>query len=205
MDYDVGHNDGQENEGFSGIRRCSNGLIVAAMRCRRPSEQQHREAQRAAAQEAQRAAAQTASPTIFSRILDRTLPADIIYEDDQCLAFRDVAPQAPVHFLVIPKVQIPRISQVAQEDKEHGNQGKHRVTKRGPALSYPMFTLVTGIVGRWRALLGHLLVTASHLAQKEGLVNGYRIVINDGQQGAQSVYHLHLHVIGGRQMRWPPG
>ncbi|XP_069601549.1 adenosine 5'-monophosphoramidase HINT2 isoform X1 [Ranitomeya imitator] len=129
-------------------------------------------AQRAAAQEAQRAAAQTASPTIFSRILDRTLPADIIYEDDQCLAFRDVAPQAPVHFLVIPKVQIPRISQVAQEDKE---------------------------------LLGHLLVTASHLAQKEGLVNGYRIVINDGQQGAQSVYHLHLHVIGGRQMRWPPG
>ncbi|XP_073511223.1 adenosine 5'-monophosphoramidase HINT2 [Phyllobates terribilis] len=123
-------------------------------------------------QKAQRAAAQGASPTIFSKILDRTLPADIIYEDDQCLAFRDVAPQAPVHFLVIPKVQIPRISQVAQGDKE---------------------------------LLGHLLVTASHLAQKEGLADGYRIVINDGQQGAQSVYHLHLHVIGGRQMRWPPG
>ncbi|XP_075700642.1 adenosine 5'-monophosphoramidase HINT2 isoform X3 [Rhinoderma darwinii] len=123
-------------------------------------------------QRAQGAAAQGASPTIFSRILDRSLPADIIYEDDQCLAFRDVAPQAPIHFLVIPKILIPRISQVKMEDKE---------------------------------LLGHLLVTASHLAQKEGLSDGYRIVINDGQQGAQSVYHLHLHVIGGRQMGWPPG
>ncbi|XP_040276596.1 histidine triad nucleotide-binding protein 2, mitochondrial [Bufo bufo] len=123
-------------------------------------------------QRAMQAAAQGASPTIFSRILDRTLPADIIYEDEQCLAFRDVAPQAPIHFLVIPKIQIPRISQVTTADKE---------------------------------LLGHLMVTASHLAQKEGLADGYRIVINDGQQGAQSVYHLHLHVIGGRQMGWPPG
>lgn len=123
-------------------------------------------------QRAQRAAAQGAAPTIFSRILDRTLPADIFYEDEQCLAFRDVAPQAPIHFLVIPKVQIPRISQVTPGDKE---------------------------------LLGHLLVTASRLAQEEGLADGYRIVINDGQQGAQSVYHLHLHVIGGRQMGWPPG
>ncbi|XP_069812729.1 uncharacterized HIT-like protein Synpcc7942_1390 [Dendropsophus ebraccatus] len=118
------------------------------------------------------AGAQGSSPTIFSRILDRTLPADIIYEDEQCLAFRDVAPQAPVHFLVIPKIQIPRISKVTAADTE---------------------------------LLGHLLVTASQLAQKEGLCDGYRMVINDGQQGAQSVYHLHIHVIGGRQMGWPPG
>ncbi|KAM3909805.1 adenosine 5'-monophosphoramidase HINT2 isoform 1-T4 [Leptodactylus fuscus] len=124
-------------------------------------------------QRAQRSAAgQGTSPTIFSRILDRSLPADIIYEDEQCLAFRDVSPQAPVHFLVIPKLLIPRISQVTVGDKE---------------------------------LLGHLLVTAAQLAQKEGLTDGYRIVVNDGQQGAQSVYHLHLHVIGGRQMSWPPG
>ncbi|KAG9464467.1 hypothetical protein GDO78_019895 [Eleutherodactylus coqui] len=94
------------------------------------------------------------------------------HQRQQCLAFRDVAPQAPVHFLVIPKIRIPRISQVTAGDEK---------------------------------LLGHLLVTASHLAQKEGLADGYRMVINDGQQGAQSVYHLHVHVIGGRQMGWPPG
>ncbi|XP_075043484.1 adenosine 5'-monophosphoramidase HINT2 isoform X2 [Mixophyes fleayi] len=119
-----------------------------------------------------RQAAHSKSSTIFSKIIDKSLPADIIYEDDQCLAFRDVAPQAPIHFLVIPKTPITRISQVTAGDTE---------------------------------LLGHLLFTASRLAQKEGLVDGYRIVINDGQQGAQSVYHLHLHVIGGRQMKWPPG
>uniref|UniRef100_A0A8C4U2G7 Histidine triad nucleotide binding protein 2 n=1 Tax=Falco tinnunculus TaxID=100819 RepID=A0A8C4U2G7_FALTI len=83
----------------------------------------------------------------------------------QCLVFRDVAPQAPVHFLVIPKHPIPRIS----------------------------------------SLLGHLLVVAARTAQAEGLAEGYRLVINDGKHGAQSVYHLHLHVLGGRQMGWPPG
>ncbi|XP_063309599.1 adenosine 5'-monophosphoramidase HINT2 [Pelobates fuscus] len=110
--------------------------------------------------------------TIFSKIIEKTQPADIIYEDEKCLAFRDVNPQAPVHFLVIPKSPIPGISHVRAGDTE---------------------------------LLGHLMVTASLLAQKEGLTDGYRIVINDGKQGAQSVYHLHLHVIGGRQMGWPPG
>ncbi|KAM9329836.1 adenosine 5'-monophosphoramidase HINT2 [Gastrophryne carolinensis] len=123
-------------------------------------------------QKAQQAATQRKSDTIFSRIIERTLPADIIYEDEQCMAFRDVAPQAPVHFLVIPKNPIPRISEATAGDTK---------------------------------LLGHLLVTASLLAKKEGLTDGYRIVINDGRQGAQSVYHLHLHVIGGRQMGWPPG
>ncbi|XP_075437400.1 putative HIT-like protein Synpcc7942_1390 isoform X4 [Ascaphus truei] len=127
-------------------------------------------------QSAQRAAAErrdaAVSPTIFSRIIAGTLPADIIYEDDKCLAFRDVSPQAPVHFLVIPKIPIPRISQVGAGDTE---------------------------------LLGHLLVTASLLAQKENLTDGYRLVINDGELGAQSVYHLHVHVLGGRQMAWPPG
>ncbi|XP_043943331.1 uncharacterized HIT-like protein Synpcc7942_1390 [Protopterus annectens] len=113
-----------------------------------------------------------ASSTIFSKIIDRTLPADIIFEDDKCLAFRDINSQAPVHFLVIPKLPIPRISQATNEDKE---------------------------------LLGHLLLVASSTARKEGLSNGYRLVINDGKHGAQSVYHLHVHVMGGRQMGWPPG
>ncbi|CAM5112352.1 unnamed protein product [Eretmochelys imbricata] len=111
-------------------------------------------------------------PTIFSKIIDRTIRADILYEDDKCLAFRDVAPQAPVHFLVIPKRPIPRLSHAAAGDTE---------------------------------LLGHLLVVASQTAKVEGLEDGYRVVINDGKQGAQSVYHLHLHVLGGRQMGWPPG
>ncbi|KAM3868226.1 histidine triad nucleotide-binding protein 2, mitochondrial [Diretmus argenteus] len=112
------------------------------------------------------------SPTIFSRVIDRSIPADIIYEDDKCLAFRDVNPQAPVHFLVIPRVQIPRISEAKDDDA---------------------------------ALLGHLLVVAKNVAKTESLDDGYRVVINDGKHGAQSVYHLHIHVLGGRQMTWPPG
>ncbi|XP_078078092.1 histidine triad nucleotide-binding protein 2, mitochondrial [Mustelus asterias] len=111
-------------------------------------------------------------PTLFSKIIDKSLPADIIYEDDQCLSFRDVNPQGPVHFLVIPKIAIPRISVVSDDDKE---------------------------------LLGHLLIVAKNIAKKEGLADGYRLVINDGKLGAQSVSHLHIHVIGGRQMNWPPG
>uniref|UniRef100_A0A663EW55 Histidine triad nucleotide binding protein 2 n=2 Tax=Accipitrinae TaxID=8955 RepID=A0A663EW55_AQUCH len=111
-------------------------------------------------------------PTIFSKIIARSVPATILYEDDKCLVFRDVAPQAPVHFLVIPKRPIPRISRVGPQDTE---------------------------------LLGHLLVVAARTAQAEGLADGYRLVINDGKHGAQSVYHLHLHVLGGRQLGWPPG
>uniref|UniRef100_A0A8B9PYK2 Histidine triad nucleotide binding protein 2 n=1 Tax=Apteryx owenii TaxID=8824 RepID=A0A8B9PYK2_APTOW len=110
---------------------------------------------------AQRAAAageeRGQQPTIFSKIIARSVPATILYEDEKCLAFRDVAPQAPVHFLVIPKRPIPRISRVGPQDAE---------------------------------LLGHLLVVASRTAQ---------------WHGAQSVYHLHLHVLGGRQLAWPPG
>uniref|UniRef100_A0A8C3L6C3 Histidine triad nucleotide binding protein 2 n=1 Tax=Chrysolophus pictus TaxID=9089 RepID=A0A8C3L6C3_CHRPC len=122
---------------------------------------------------AQRAAAEVGTePTIFSRIIDRSVPATILYEDDECLVFRDVAPQAPVHFLVIPKRPIPRLSRVGPQDAQ---------------------------------LLGHLMVVAARTAQAEGLSDGYRLVINDGKHGAQSVYHLHLHVLGGRQMSWPPG
>ncbi|KAJ8389742.1 hypothetical protein AAFF_G00114480 [Aldrovandia affinis] len=112
------------------------------------------------------------APTIFSKVIDKSIQADIIYEDDQCLAFRDISPQAPVHFLVIPRTPIPRISE-AKDDEEQ--------------------------------LLGHLLVVAKNVAKKEGLLDGYRLVINDGKQGAQSVYHLHIHVLGGRQLKWPPG
>ncbi|XP_074876089.1 adenosine 5'-monophosphoramidase HINT2 isoform X2 [Buteo buteo] len=126
--------------------------------------------------EARRAAAAgeeaSGQPTIFSKIIARSVPATILYEDDKCLVFRDVAPQAPVHFLVIPKRPIPRISRVGPQDTE---------------------------------LLGHLLVVAARTAQAEGLADGYRLVINDGKHGAQSVYHLHLHVLGGRQLGWPPG
>ncbi|KAK7107065.1 uncharacterized HIT-like protein Synpcc7942_1390 [Littorina saxatilis] len=111
-------------------------------------------------------------PTIFSKILDKSIPADIIYEDSQCIAFRDVTPQAPVHFLVIPRKPIPGISDVTQEDEE---------------------------------LLGHLLFVASQVAKDEKLEKGYRVVINNGPDGSQSVYHLHVHVMGGRQMTWPPG
>merc|ERR1712038_1043907 len=90
----------------------------------------------------------------------------------QCLAFRDVNPQAPVHFLVIPKKIIPKLSDSAPEDEP---------------------------------LLGHLLYTARKVAETENLEEGYRVVINNGKHGAQSVYHLHIHVLGGRQLSWPPG
>ncbi|XP_047448077.1 histidine triad nucleotide-binding protein 2, mitochondrial isoform X2 [Mugil cephalus] len=112
------------------------------------------------------------TPTIFSKVIDKSIPADIIYEDEKCLAFRDVNPQAPVHFLVIPRVPIPRISAAKDDDA---------------------------------ALLGHLLVVAKNVAKQESLNEGYRVVINDGKDGSQSVYHLHIHVLGGRQMMWPPG
>jgi histidine triad (HIT) family protein len=110
--------------------------------------------------------------TIFGKIIRREIPATIVYEDDLCLAFRDVAPQAPVHILVIPKQPIPKL------------------TEAGPAD---------------QALLGHLLLTAKQIAAQEGLDNGYRLVINTGEEGGQTVFHLHVHLLGGRPMGWPPG
>ncbi|MFN4066839.1 MAG: histidine triad nucleotide-binding protein [Thermosynechococcus sp.] len=110
--------------------------------------------------------------TIFSRIIRREIPADIVHEDDLCLAFRDINPQAPVHILVIPKKPIPQLSLAEAEDQK---------------------------------ILGHLLLTAKRIAEAEGLTNGYRIVINNGADGGQTVYHLHLHLLGGRAMQWPPG
>jgi histidine triad (HIT) family protein len=112
------------------------------------------------------------SKTIFKRIIDREIPAKIIYEDDLCLAFHDVKPQAPTHVLVIPKQEIPSISQASDADA---------------------------------ALLGHLLVAVKNVAAKLGLENGYRVVINNGPDGGQTVDHLHLHILGGRGLGWPPG
>ena len=117
--------------------------------------------------------AQAGGDTIFGKIVRKEIPSDIIYEDDKCLAFRDVNPQAPVHFLVIPKKPIAQLS--ASDDSDD-------------------------------LLLGHLMGVLRKCAVKEGVAeSGYRVVINDGKNGAQSVYHLHLHCMGGRQMGWPPG
>lgn len=110
--------------------------------------------------------------TIFKRIIDREIPAQILYEDDDCLAFRDVNPQAPVHFLVIPKKEIVSVDELTSEDE--------------------------GLVGR-------MFLAIQRIAKQEGLVNGYRVVANCGPDGCQTVPHLHFHVIGGRQMGWPPG
>lgn len=110
--------------------------------------------------------------TIFSKIIRREIPADIVYEDDLAIAFKDVHPQAPVHLLVIPKQPIPQLADA--ESKE-------------------------------LSLMGHLLLTAKHVAEQAGLSNGYRVVINTGVDGGQTVNHLHLHILGGRQMKWPPG
>jgi histidine triad (HIT) family protein len=111
--------------------------------------------------------------TIFSKIIAREIPARIIYEDDRCLAFHDVHPQAPTHILVIPKKEIPRVAATQAEDE---------------------------------ALLGHLIFVAQTIAQKEGLHDsGFRLVINNGPDGGESVPHLHVHLLGGRPMAWPPG
>ncbi|MDZ7959110.1 MAG: histidine triad nucleotide-binding protein [Aulosira sp. DedQUE10] len=114
----------------------------------------------------------TNTETIFSKIIRREIPADIIYEDDLALAFNDIQPQAPVHILVIPKKAIAKLADTESQD---------------------------------HALLGHLLLTAKRVAQQAGLENGYRVVINSGADGGQTVYHLHIHILGGRQMNWPPG
>lgn len=113
-----------------------------------------------------------AMPTIFQRIIDKEIPAKIVYEDDLCLAFHDVAPQAPTHVLVIPKKPLANLAAAANEDQ---------------------------------LLLGHLLLTAKKVAEQLGLTNGYRTVINCGRDGGQSVDHLHIHLLGGRAMHWPPG
>ncbi|OPZ68670.1 MAG: HIT-like protein [Verrucomicrobia bacterium ADurb.Bin474] len=110
--------------------------------------------------------------TLFSKIIDREIPAKIAYEDDDCIALHDINPQAPVHVLIIPKKPIPRLTETTGEDQ---------------------------------ALLGKLLLTAASLARQLELDQGFRVVINNGPYGGESVPHLHVHLLGKRPLRWPPG
>ena len=110
--------------------------------------------------------------TIFKQIIDGELPADILFEDEVCLAFRDVNPQAPTHVLVIPKQEIPAVTDISEADTE---------------------------------LIGHMFVVIRKLSSDLGLEHGFRVVVNCGKDGGQLVPHLHFHLLGGRQMNWPPG
>ncbi len=111
--------------------------------------------------------------TIFKKIIDREIPANIVYEDELCLAFHDVSPQAPTHVLLIPKKEVVNVAGLEEED---------------------------------RALAGHLLLTAGKVARELGIEeSGYRVVANCGSDGGQSVDHLHLHILAGRPLKWPPG
>ena len=110
--------------------------------------------------------------SLFQKIADKEIPAKIIFEDESCVAFHDIAPQAPVHFLVIPRKLIPRVAEATAADE---------------------------------ALIGHLLLVAKKLAHDLKLQKGFRIVINNGPDGGETVPHLHVHVLGGRHLKWPPG
>lgn len=111
--------------------------------------------------------------TLFEKICDKEIQAEIVYEDERCIAFRDISPQAPVHILIIPRKPIPRVALAMTEDE---------------------------------ALLGHLLLTAGKVARSEGMAeSGFRLVINNGPNGGEAVPHLHVHLLAGRQMVWPPG
>ena len=109
--------------------------------------------------------------TIFGKIAAGEMTADTVYEDDQCVAFRDVNPQAPTHILVIPRKEIPMLQDMSSEDE---------------------------------GLVGHLFMVAKQVAEQEGLKD-YRLVINNGSGAGQSVFHLHVHILGGRAFAWPPG
>ncbi len=109
---------------------------------------------------------------LFLKIAEKKIPARIVYEDEHCLAFHDINPQAPVHVLLIPRKVIPTHADVKPEDRE---------------------------------LLGHLHLVAAQLADKLGISDGYRLVLNCKERAGQTVPHLHLHLLGGRDLGWPPG
>ena len=109
-------------------------------------------------------------PTLFTKIINREIPGDIVYEDEHVVAFRDITPQAPVHIIIVPRTEIPGVASI-------DDTGDHL----------------------------YLLNAAKKIAEQEGLVNGYRLVINQGADGGQTVDHLHVHLLGGRQLSWPPG
>ncbi len=109
---------------------------------------------------------------LFLKILDKSIPAKLVHEDEHCVAFHDINPQAPVHVLIIPRKVIPTHADVTPADKE---------------------------------LLGHLHLVAARLAEKLGVADGYRLVLNCRERAGQTVPHLHLHLLGGRDFGWPPG
>ena len=113
-----------------------------------------------------------AEKTLFQRIMDREEPGDILYEDDRCVALRDINPQAPTHVLIVPRKPIPTLDALTEDDEP---------------------------------LVGHLFLVAQKIAAEEGLADGYRTVFNNGPDARQTVDHIHLHLIGGREMSWPPG
>ena len=110
--------------------------------------------------------------TIFTKVINKEIPADIVYEDDLSLAFRDINPQAPVHILIIPKKPIEQLNDAEASDRE---------------------------------LLGHLIFVADKVAEKEGVEDGYRLVLNNGVGAGQLVMHVHFHLLAGRSLTWPPG
>jgi histidine triad (HIT) family protein len=114
-----------------------------------------------------------ADTTLFEKIRDGEIPATIVYRDEDCLAFRDIEPRAPVHVLIVPNKPIPRVGLASTEDK---------------------------------SVLGHLLLVAAEIATMEGISEtGYRLIINNGPDGGEAVPHLHVHLLGGRKLDWPPG
>jgi histidine triad (HIT) family protein len=110
--------------------------------------------------------------TLFAKIIKRQIPADIVYEDDVCLAFNDVNPQAPVHILLVPKKPLDMLASAADDDQ---------------------------------ALLGHMLLAVGKITRDRKIDGGFRLVINNGEDGGQTVFHLHMHIMAGRPFRWPPG
>lgn len=110
--------------------------------------------------------------TIFGKIIRREIPASIVYEDDLCLAFRDINPQAPTHVLLVPKKEIDMLSAATTEDQ---------------------------------ALLGHMMLAAGKVARQLGVGDTFRLVVNNGAEAGQSVFHLHVHILAGRKLHWPPG
>ena len=112
------------------------------------------------------------SQTLFEKIINKEIPADILYEDDISIVIKDISPQAPTHLLIIPKKVIPKLSDATKEDQE---------------------------------ILGHLMLVAGRIADDLGLDETFRLVVNNGTKAGQSVFHLHLHLLSGRNLNWPPG
>lgn len=110
--------------------------------------------------------------TIFQKIIDKEIPANVVYEDELCIAFHDVNPQAPVHVLIVPKHPLERLVDAKESDQ---------------------------------SLIGHLMLTVNRVAEQLGVSDHFRVVINNGAEAGQSVFHLHVHLLAGRPLHWPPG